>query len=312
MKNVEAVLSRRSFLFSSAAAAAMPPSIHPAEVPLHVAIVGFGRHAQNLLASAKSSQVYVDAVFDPDPAALRTASEVVRRHQRFSPELVCASRPPNSAHSSSSILLCSPPDTWAALVPALGLHGRPVLAFHTQLFSMPWLHRTLPANLDQVANLLIIGLDPCFPLTSLQAFHTTARSRGASRLSYKFWHPGWDEAQLLAFQFDCLNGAMPDDVASDDDRNSWQFVPLSLEPNRSISRVSRFRCSISAAGSGIAFGAGLDIEENTMAQVSSPVYFSQFAAFCRAGQSVKRRLVRRQFTLMEMVHASSAAMSVFS
>jgi hypothetical protein len=65
-------------------------------------------------------------------------------------------------------------------------------------------------------------------------------------------------------------------------------------------------------GCGYCVRAGLDIEENTMTEVSSPVYFNQFATFCCAAQSVKRRLVNRQFTLMEMVHASRGAMSVFS
>jgi hypothetical protein len=315
MNSVRPALSRRSFLLSTAAAISSP-ILTQADSPLHVAIVGFGRHASRFLESAPSSLLYVDAVFDPDPAALSFAAKLIKARQRSLPELVRDSRPTLLARSSSPVLLCSPPDTWSTLVPHLTANGRPVLAHHSQLFSMPSWPESLPALSRRAANLLLVGIDPSFPLHSLTSFHSFARSRGAANSSYSFWHPGWPESELLAFQFDCLNAALPQDVSPDEHRNQWQFLPMSVHPGDfsssafpgSISAM----CSISAAGPGIAIGAHLEIAERSHAVVSSPEYFHQFANFCRASQFAKSRILFRQSALMEITRALTGAISLFA
>ena len=81
MNFVNSALSRRRFLLSTAAAFASP-ILRQGDDPLHVSIVGFGRHASRFLENAPSSLLYVDAVFDPNPAALRLASTLLKPRQR--------------------------------------------------------------------------------------------------------------------------------------------------------------------------------------------------------------------------------------
>jgi hypothetical protein len=230
MNYINSPLSRRTFLFSSTAAVASSilhqtfGFLNPCtDCPFHVSIVGFGRHAQRFLDGLTDSVLYIDEVFDPNPVALRSASAVLEQHQHSLPELVRTSSPSAIAQSSSPVLLCSPPHTWPGLIPHLTAHGRPVLAHHTQLFAPTnWTER-LHTLLRHSANLLIVGIDPAFPLRLLNSFHSFARSRGAFTSSYSLWHPAWPHAQLLAFHFDCLNAALPQDVSPED--FEWNFLP---------------------------------------------------------------------------------------
>jgi hypothetical protein len=313
-------LSRRTFLFSTAAgvasfstAAAVASSIfHQTDQALHVSIIGFGRHAQRFLDSVTDSVLYIDAVFDPDPLALKSASALLKKRQRFLPELVRTSSPSSIAPSSSPVILCSPPHTWAALIPNLTAHGRPVLAHHTQLFAPPYWPESLSTLSRQPANLLVVGIDPTFPLHLLYSFHTFARSRGALNPSYSLWHHTWPQSQLLAFHFDCLNAALPQDVNSVD--HQWRFLPMALQPD-SPDMVSHLcdsaSCSISASGPGIAFGAHLEITGRNSTIASSPGYVLEFANFCRVPQPVRNRILHRQSALLKLVHASTEAMSLF-
>jgi len=313
-------LSRRTFLFSTAAAVASISTaavvassiLHQSDEPLHVSIIGFGRHAQRFLDSVTDSVLYVDAVFDPDPLALKSASALLKKRQRFVPELVRTSSPSLIAQSSSPVLLCSPPHTWTALIPDLTAHGRPVLAHHTQLFAPPYWPESLRTLSRPPANLLVVGIDPTFPLHLLKSFHTFARSRGALKPSYSLWHRAWPHSQLLAFHFDCLNAALPQDVSSED--HQWQFLPMAFQPD-STDVASHFSdsasCSISASGPGIAFGAHLEIAGGDSTIASSPGYLIEFAEFCRVRQPARNHILRRQSALLKLVQASTEAMSLF-
>ena len=309
MNSLKSGLSRRTFLFSTAAAVASSV-FHKADEPLHVSIVGFGRHARRFFDSVSSSALHIESVFDPDPVALRSASAILKKHQRFPPELVCASHPSLIASSYSPVLLCSPPDTWATLIPYLTAHGRPVLAHHSELFTPPYWPESLDLLSKHPANLLLVGIDPAFPLRLLSSFHRFARSRGAINSSYSLWHPTWSHDQLLAFHFDCVNAALPEDVFPAQDCHHWQFLPMAFQPG-AVSVTSPLSggasCSISAAGRGIAFGAKLEIAEHSSVTTSPPDYLIQFANFCRAPQSARNRTIERQSGLLKLVQASPPA-----
>jgi hypothetical protein len=314
MNSIHSTLSRRGFILSTAAAA-VSSAFHQTEGPLHVSIVGFGRHAQRFLDGVAGSFIHVDAVFDPDPVALRSASALLKHRQLFLPELVRAARPTLIAQSVSPVLLCSPPNTWAALIPHLTAHGRPVLAHHTQLFAAPSWPESLQLLSRQPANLLLVGIDPAFPLHSLRSFHAFARCRGALDASYSLRHAAWPQAQLLAFQFDSLNAALPQDVSYEEHRKHWQFLPMPIHHDfrtPASARPGSGSCSISAAGPGIAFGAHIEITDGTSGVSSSPEYLLRFAEFCRLPQSARDRMLLRQFALLKLVHASTEAMTLFA
>jgi hypothetical protein len=319
MNGINSPLSRRTFLLSTAATVAssvlqrsFPFEAAATDDPLHVSIVGFGRHAQRLVDSVTNSALCVDAVFDPDPVALGSASTLLQERQRFLPKLVRTSHPALIAQSSSPVLLCSPPHTWAALIPHLTEQRRPVLAHHTQLFANPHWPEILDLLARQSANLFIVGLDPAFPLQSLSSFHTFARSRGAVNSSYSFWHPSWPHSQLLAFHYDCLNAALPPDVSPDN--HSLQFLPMAVQPgppSLASARSGSASCSISAAGPGIAFGAHLEIAEADSMVDSSAEYFIQFANFCRVPQGKRNSILLRQSELLKLVDASTETIDLY-
>jgi hypothetical protein len=315
---VDSTLSRRTFIFSTATAvaslstaAALASSIFHRNVePLHVCIVGFGQHAQRFLDAVEESALCVDAVFDPNVLALMSASELLKQRQPFLPELIKTSSPSLSAQSSSPVLLCSPPHTWAVLIPQLTTHGRPVLAHHTQLFAAPYWPDILHTLVDEGANLLVVGIDPTFPIQSVNSFHAFARSRGALNLSYRLYHPMWANSQLLAFHFDCLTAALPQDIEPGD--QEWQFLPMAIERNSSVLPFqASASCSISATGPGIAFGARLRIADDNSIIASSTEYLIQFTKFCRSTQHSRNRVLRRQSALLKLVEASTEAISLF-
>jgi hypothetical protein len=189
------------------------------------------------------------------------------------------------------------------------------MAYHTQLFSQRSWPETLQTLSRRLPNLLLVGIDPAFPLHSLNSFHTFARSRGALNSSYSLWHPAWPHAQLRAFHFDSLNAAFPQEVFPEEHRNQWQFLamPIQLDsPNVASPLSGSASCSISAAGPGIAFGANLEITESTSRVASSPEYLIQFANFCRLPESARHRVLLRQSALLELVHASTEALSLFA
>jgi hypothetical protein len=319
MNGINTHLSRRTFIFSTAAAVAssiigrkFPYGPQSAD-PLHVSIVGFGRHARRFFDGAAESVLYVDAVFDPDPEALQSASAVLKQRQGSLPELIRASRPSLIDQSSSPVLLCSPPDSWPRLIPYLTRHGRPVLAHHSQLFAPPCWSKSLETLSEDPANLLVVGIDPAFPLQAARSFHEFARSRGASTLSYSLWHPGWPVPQLLALHFDCLNAALPRDPFPEDQQ--WQFLPMAVQADSERTSYPTSRsasCSISATGPGISFGAHLEIGEDTTMTGSSPEYLIQFANFCRSPQAARNHILNRQSELLKRVHASTDDMHLFA
>jgi hypothetical protein len=319
MNCITSPLTRRTFLFSTAAVVASP-FLHVTDEPLltdeplRVSIVGFGRHARRLLDSVTSSVLYVDSVFDPNPLALRSASTLLKQRQRFLPELVRACSPMVLARSSSPVLLCSPPHTWAALIAQLTSHGRPVLAYHTELFAPRYWPESLDLLSHQPANLLLVGIDPAFPLDVLNSFHSFARARGAINSSYSLWHPGWPHAQQLAFHFDCLNAAFPQDVSPEEHRQQWQFLPMPVDRDSQM-QGSPFStsasCTISASGPGIAFGARLEIAEDPSDMPSCPEHLVRFVNFCRVPQAARNRILWRQSALLKLVDASTQAMSIF-
>lgn len=320
MNGINSPLSRRTFLLSTAATVAssvlsrsFPFGGAAADDPLRVSIVGFGHHAHRLLDGVSSSALCVDAVFDPDPIALGSASMLFQERQRFLPKLVRTSRPALIAQSSCPVLLCSPPHTWADLIPHLTAQGRPVLAHHTQFFTDLHWPEILDLLARQPANLFIVGLDPSFPLQSLSSFHTFARSRGAANSSYSLWHPAWPHSQLLAFHYDCLNAALPLEVSPDS--HPLHFLAMAVQPappSLGSSSSGPASCSISAAGPGIAFGAHLEIAEADSTVASSPEYLTQFANFCRVPQGEKDRILLRQSALLNRVCTSKEAMSLFA
>jgi hypothetical protein len=234
---------------------------------------------------------------------------LLQERQRFLPKLVRTTRPALIAQSSCPVFLCSPPHTWADLIPDLTAQGRPVLAHHTQLFADLHLPEILELLVGQPANLFIVGLDPSFPLQSLSSFHAFARSRGAANSSYSLWHPAWPHSQVLAFHYDCLNAALPLEVSPDS--HPLHFLAMAVQPGPQ-SLGSSFSgpasCSISAAGPSIAFGAHLGIAEADSTVASSPEYLTQFANFCHVPQGKKDRILLRQSALLKRVHASAEAM----
>ena len=317
MNSIMPPLSRRTFLFSTAAvvASAFLQTDGPAtDEPLHVSIVGFGRHARRFLDGVTPSALLVDSVCDPNLLALRSASTLLKQRQRYLPDLVQAYHPLLLTRSSSPVLLCSPPQTWAALISQLTPHGRPVLAYHSDLFAPRYWPESLDLLSHRSANLLIVGIDPGFPLHALNSFHSFARARGALNSSYSLWHPAWPHAQRLAFYFDCLNAALPQDVSPEEHRQHWQFLPMSLDcdsPNQGSPFSTSASCTISATGPGIAFGAHLEIGEDNSAVTSCAEHLVRFANFCRAPQVAKDSILRRQSALLKLVDASTQAMSIF-
>jgi hypothetical protein len=161
------------------------------------------------------------------------------------------------------------------------------------------------------ANLLLVGIDPAFPIRSINSFHTFARSRGASNVVYRFFHPAWPSSELLAFHFDCLNAALPQDIHPED--SQWQFSPMLTENDfsgLSSGDSSAALCSISTVGPGIAFGASLQIAQDTSTSTSSE-YCYQFADFCRSSQRLRNLVLRRQSAMLKIVRNSTEPMSLF-
>jgi hypothetical protein len=312
-------LSRRSFILSTATAfascssgAAFASSIFDEKTkPLHVVMVGFGRHAQRFLDSVTRSALYVDAVIDPDTRALDLAAVLTKHHQGALPDLIKSSEPFLDGHLSTPALLCSPPDTWATLVPHLSKHGRPILAHHTRLFAAPYWPGVLRTVTADNANLLLVGIDPAFPIRSINSFHTFARSRGASNVVYRLFHPAWPSSELLAFHFDCLNAALPQEIRPED--SQWQFSPMPTEHDfsgLSSGGSSHGLCSISTVGPGIAFGTSLHIAQDPCTSTTSE-YCYQFAHFCRSSQRVRNLALRRQSAMLKMVRSSAEPISLF-
>ena len=231
------VVTRRNFLFTSAGVTSAAV-LRERPDPVAVVVVGYGSHARRLICGTPPELLRVDAIFDPDGAALDQARKDFRWRQRYTPELLRTARPRFGSADRHSVLLCSPCGTWQSLLPSLKREEQMIYAQHLSAFDSRDSLSYVAGLARDHQQILIGGFDASFPSRQLSAFYD---SEGADEIRYELSHRFKSTREILAFHYDCMTTVSAD-------HRSLDFV--ALPTLGSGGEATRARCAVVAEARG--------------------------------------------------------------